>query len=226
MRAGDFKVFFFGDSICFGQGVSLHRGWVAQVSMALSDDVDPSLKDLLFVNSSVNGNTTRIALERMPYDVQSHSPDIVIVQFGLNDCNYWDSDKGVPRVSPRGFMSNIKEIVDRCFIHGAKKVILNTNHPTTMSKKILNVETNYNESNRDYNKLLRNVVSELANNYGEKLVFLDIESKFDSLIENDKTVCLEDLLLPDGLHLSERGHDIYFENIISILKEVILEAKS
>jgi len=91
------RSFFFGDSICFGQGVSLHFAWVIRLSRAL-DARFSSRADVLTQNPSVNGNTTRMALERMPYDVQSHAPDVLYIQFGLNDCNGWEADGGV-----RGF---------------------------------------------------------------------------------------------------------------------------
>ena len=83
------RIFFFGDSICFGQGVSPHFTWVTRLSRAL-DERFSSRADVLTQNPSVNGNTTRMALERMPYDVQSHAPDVLYIQFGLNDCNGWD----------------------------------------------------------------------------------------------------------------------------------------
>jgi len=83
------RIFFFGDSICFGQGVSPHFTWVTRLSRALDERLS-SRADVLTQNPSVNGNTTRMALERMPYDVQSHAPDVLYIQFGLNDCNGWD----------------------------------------------------------------------------------------------------------------------------------------
>jgi len=221
----EFKIFFFGDSICFGQGVSLHKGWVAQLSRSITESESIKSENLLFVNSSVNGNTTRIALERMPYDVQSHEPDIVIVQFGLNDCNYWDSDKGVSRVSPGAFAANLKEIIQRCFVHGAKKVILNSNHPTLLKKQFKYSDVDYNDSNKTFNELIRGVFESLGSDLKKNTIFIDIEKYFNNLIL-DSSVELKDLLLLDGLHLSESGHDLYFEKIITKLEEVILEVKN
>ena len=42
-----------------------------------------------------------------PYDVQSHEVDVLVVGFGMNDCNYWMTDKGVPRVSQNAFRANL-----------------------------------------------------------------------------------------------------------------------
>src|SRR6516165_6738095 len=87
------RVFFFGDSICFGQGVSPHRIWVTRLSQRLAASISQT-HDLMVQNPSINGNTTRMALDRMAFDVQAHRPDVLIVQFGLNDCNVWESDQG------------------------------------------------------------------------------------------------------------------------------------
>jgi lysophospholipase L1-like esterase len=165
-------------------------------------------KDFLLVNSSVNGNTTRLALERMPYDLQSHSPNVVIVQFGMNDCNYWVSDKGVPRVSPKSFEANIHEIIDRCYVFGASQVFLNSNHPTTRDfEKMPHTNVSYEESNKQYNGILRKVAKDRSD-----IIFNDLEQVFTECLEKEK-VKLEDCLLPDKLHLSVKGHDLYYDYI-------------
>ena len=105
------KIFFFGDSICFGQYTSPHESWVTQISEKLNEVASERQFKILIQNPSVNGNTTRQALERMPYDVQSHEPEILIVQFGMNDCNYWETDRGMQRVNPQSFEANINEII-------------------------------------------------------------------------------------------------------------------
>ena len=97
------KLIFFGDSICTGQYVSIHKGWVNKLSKSLSSE------NIMILNSSVNGRTSRQALEDMPYHVQEQRPNYLVIQFGMNDCNYWESDKGVPRVSPKSFEANIIE---------------------------------------------------------------------------------------------------------------------
>lgn len=101
------NIYFFGDSISFGQGVSIDLGWVTKLSAKLR--IKFPQQDITAINSSINGNTTRMALERMPYDIQSHDVDILVIGFGMNDCNYWETDKGVPRVSPLAFEANLKK---------------------------------------------------------------------------------------------------------------------
>ncbi len=78
-----------------GQKISIHETWASGLSSAISERLS-SRVDLVFQNSSVNGTTTRLALERMGPDVLLYQPSYVLVQVGLNDSNYWESDRGEP----------------------------------------------------------------------------------------------------------------------------------
>src|SRR3546814_328317 len=131
------RVTFCGDAICVGQGVSIHSGGVTRSAQSLDRIAESHNCEVVVTNASVNGNTTRQALERMPYEVQSHGVDILIVQFGLNDCNYWQSDGGLPRVSPAAFAANLKEIVERGRAFGAGRIFLHNNHPTTRGRELM-----------------------------------------------------------------------------------------
>lgn len=213
------RVIFFGDSICAGQGVSIHKGWVTRLAAHVTELCEQRHIDVLVLNASINGNTTRQALERMPYDVQSHGVDFMIIQFGMNDCNYWQSDRGVPRVSLKSFGANLEEIVNRAFRFGAKGIILNTNHPTTQNRERLPfTDITYHESNRQYNEVIRRVAQALGNG----VILNDIERHFEAIIAAGKVRSLQELLLDDGLHLSERGHQIYYEALEPMIDRLLL----
>ena len=219
------RVTFFGDSICVGQGVSIYRGWVTRLAEQLDTHCNASGVKLLVTNASVNGRTTRQALEDMPYHVQNHGVDLMVVQFGLNDCNYWLSDKGNPRVSLDAFKANLREIITRGRTFGAKKVLLNTNHPTMRNRETIpNTDITFEQSNKTYNAAIRALADEVR----DTVIFNDMERYFEALIAGG--VLLDDLLLDDFLHLSEHGHDRYLEFIgpkaqavlDSLVKEVLL----
>ena len=215
------KVFFFGDSICFGQGVSLHRGWVTRISGELDALAAEVGREVMVVNASINGNTTRLALERMPYDVQSQGPGVILAQFGMNDCNYWLSDGGVPRVSREAFRANLHEIVARGLAFGARRVLLNTNHPTTRDgEPVPHAGVTFEDSNRLYNETIR----EVAAAHDPALVGLnDVERAFLDATGGRRDE-LAELLLPDRLHPSERGHGVYFEAVYPSVRCSVLEA--
>ncbi len=215
------RTFFFGDSICVGQHVSIHRGWVPRISARLSELGEERGREILVTNASANGRITRQALESMPYEVQSQGPDVVIVQFGMNDCNYWQSDGGLPRVSPKSFAANLEEIVERAYAFGAQRVLLNTNHPTALDRDILpHAGITYQESNARYNAVIRDVAAAL----GDRVVLNDIERTFEAHVGSSRDRLLELLRpAPDLLHLSEKGHDLYFLEICPKLEAVIEE---
>lgn len=203
------RVVFFGDSICVGQQVSPHRTWVARLAARLEQVAAAAGTGLLAVNASVNGNTTRLALERMPQDVQKDGVDVLLVQFGLNDANYWETDRGVPRVSPEAFAANLAEIVERGYRFGARQVVLHTNHPTARDQAPLpHFGQPYESSNRRYNAIVREVAARLSG----RVELTDVEAAFRGRTGDRRERLLELLQpAPDWLHPNEAGHDLYLE---------------
>ncbi|MEY8336182.1 SGNH/GDSL hydrolase family protein [Lachnospiraceae bacterium 47-T17] len=207
------NIYFFGDSISFGQGISIDLTWVNKIAQQLHRQCVGEQN--MVINVSVNGNTTRMALERMPYDIQSHEVDVLVVGFGMNDCNYWITDKGVPRVSPKAFKANLEEIVERGFHFGVKEVLLRTNHPSPRKDYMINTKITYGESNHQYNDIIR----EVAKN-DPRIKFVDMEQEFDRYIM-EHNIRLEELTLSDGVHLSLLGHDVYFESMYPMIANIV-----
>lgn len=216
----EFKIYFFGDSICFGQYVSIHKSFVSIVSSKIDELFQNKEIQPIVQNPSISGNTTRQALERMAFDVHSHKPDIVFVQFGLNDCNYWQTDSGVQRVTPKAFAANINEIIQRCLAVGAKRVIVNTNHPTTRDEDIMpGAGITYQQSNEQYSQILREVVCEIDD---ARVILNDMEKSIRDYTDNNRDK-IADLILPkpDLLHLSEEGHQVYADHLIAFITDII-----
>jgi acyl-CoA thioesterase I len=140
------------------------------------------------VNRGVSNDTTRMMLERFPTDVQKHGADVVVLQAGHNDANRWETDRGLPRVSPDAYGANLREMVDRCRAFGATPVLC-TITPTRTTDA-------YAEDVEFYNAILESVART------HDVVIADVRSVFD---DHD----LEMLLLSDGLHLSAEGHELY-----------------
>jgi lysophospholipase L1-like esterase len=206
------KLVFFGDSICVGQYVSPHLIWTSRISARLDELF--SGQELLVVNSSVNGNTTRMALERIAVDLQNYKPELLVVQFGINDCHFWETDNGVPRIQMRAFEANLHEIITRGRNFGAKKIVLHTNHPTDKPIPFLNI--NHSAGNAAYNEIIRRVAAEDG-----QVELIDMERVFQQRIESG--VSLGDLLLPDGIHLSLAGHELYYNTVCPVLERAVSE---
>lgn len=209
----EIKVLFFGDSICVGQAVSAHRSWVVRVSEALFSWGMAKNCSVVVLNDSLNGSTTTQALERLHFVMGNRIFDVVVVQFGLNDCNYWDSGHGRPRVVPETFRSNLVEINDSFCRQGTKKVMFMTNQPTKKNKYFEIPNTSYEDSNKEYNEYIRNVSERCGG------VLLDMEKILTDCNYRNGT----SLLLDDGIHLSEEGHLVYSEIVPPFLRSNISE---
>lgn len=208
------NVVFFGDSVCFGQYVSLHKCWVTKVAQKLAATFGDDA--VCITNASVNGNTTRQALERMSYDLSGLKPDILTVQFGLNDCNYWVTDKGLPRVTLKCFTANLMEILDRAKAFGVRRRFLVTNHPTTRTGFMagLPITRSYQQSCEEYNYAIR----EVAQMAGVDL--LDVELSFYASVVDGS---MKAFLLDDGLHLNVDGHLAYSKLVYPVMEKAVRE---
>jgi lysophospholipase L1-like esterase len=215
-------IVFMGDSITEGQFVHHSRRWTERVARKfrthLPSRIDPD--QLHFFNRGISGETTRQGLERFPRDVQVLHPHVMTLQFGLNDCNCWDTDRGLPRVSEAAYRANLLEMIARARAFNAKHIILSTNHPTLRTRQLTCGQT-LEERRIIYNQIVREVADEAH------VTLCDIEQAFSKI----KDKALESMLLPepDVLHLSELGHAIYagaiFEPISSAIELVINEEK-
>jgi lysophospholipase L1-like esterase len=204
-------IVFFGDSICVGQWVSIGRTWVTKTAFALENNKS---NEFAVHNRSINGNTTRQALERMHFDVLSHDPYGVIIQFGLNDATVWADNQGHPRVSPNAYKENILEMINRCRHHKVEMIILNSNHPTTRTyTKLPNTDETYETRNQMYYEVLRDLAQTQKD-----VFFFDIHELFKQNVKEDQ---LHEYLLEDEIHLSEKGHDFYFKHFGCFISDVM-----
>jgi lysophospholipase L1-like esterase len=193
-----------GDSITFGQHIDPTVRWTSLVRDRLVDHYRHTNILIESINSGVSGDTTRMALERFPRDVQAFEAPVVTIQFGMNDCNFWATDRGLPRVSPAAFEANLVEMVARARNFGARHVVLATNNRTLRRTKLPNGET-YEEANARYTTLIRGVAKAVD------VELCDIRVAFDRYDDDE----LAHLLLtpPDQLHLSEAGNLAYADAI-------------
>lgn len=175
-----------GDSLTAGQ--HLTEGGVPWPQLLVDHEV---------MAFGVPGDTTRLGLERFPRDVQNHEPEAVIIQFGHNDANRWESDRGAQRVSEAAFRANLAEMVQRARLFGAV-VFLCTLTPSRRSRQ-------HAEDTGRYDAIVR----EVAEFSSARLI--DVRAAFGDLPAW--------LLLEDGLHLSFAGHRVYATVVQAALDE-------
>ncbi len=207
-------IVYMGDSITEGQFVHHSQRWTERVTRKIRAQVSNLIDtdQLHFFNRGISGETTRQGLERFPRDVQVLQPRVMTLQFGLNDCNCWDTDRGLPRVSEEAYRANLMEMIARARVFGAMHVIVATNHPTLRNRKLVCGQTL--EMRRiHYNEIVRKVAKEA------KVTLCDIEKAFANFDMDELGTML--LPEPDVLHLSELGHEIYANAIVGQIAEAI-----
>ena len=122
-------------------------------------------------------------------------------------------------MSADGFAANLTEIMDRGRKFDAKWILLNNNHPTTRDEDVFpKTSKTFEDSNREYNAVVRRIASDASSD----VIFTDIEAAFESIVGRDRGK-LADLLLSDGLHLSRRGHDVYFDSVVDRLEGCLVD---
>lgn len=167
-----------GDSITFGQHLELGvPAWPARIGA---------------IGRGVCGETTRQALERFPREIQENPPDVAIIQYGHNDCNRWETDGGLPRVSLPAFKANLAEMVDRCRAFNVKPVICTA----TPSRR----DPIYDDDLLAYSC----AAALVAVRQGVQII--DVREAF-------YRGSLPELLMGDGLHLSDAGHQLYADTV-------------
>jgi lysophospholipase L1-like esterase len=196
------KIVYTGDSITMGEYVDPSKCWVSIIHDKLTKSLKKYPVQILSINSGVNGATTRIGLELFPENVQRHRPDVVVIQYGFNDCNRWLTDRGLPRVSEMAFKANLIEMVRRSRVFGAKEVIIINMYSTLKGGA-------YELRRQSYNMAIEEII------FNEPVTRFDISHKFSDR-ENEFL-----LQPPDGIHLNENGHKFLADILeLSILKKV------
>jgi len=212
MKPVAITVIFFGDSITEGQYVDPALRWTNLLADQFTRAYLDTPVSINFLNKGISGETSRQGLERFARDVQQNQPDIMTLEFGLNDCNCWISDRGYPRNPLPVYRANMVEMIERARLFGAREVIMQTNHETLKRKIMLSGES-LETARKRYNETQREIAAEHG------VTLCDIERGFGPMTDAQ----LEESLLayPDHLHLSMAGHVRYAQTIKPYLERAL-----
>ncbi len=188
--------------VAFGDSITDYVGWVKMLKGEFGCDV---------INSGVAGNRTTHALERIQKDVLDHEPDLVIINFGMND-QAIDPAPGTNLTPIAEYEANYRNIIKQIQDTGAE-VILVAVHDVYVGKYGANTVPYYDKTDAEgvtYVDRYNEVVKKLANEL--ELGFLDINSKAQNIL---------DLMTSDGIHLSNIGSKKYCEWISNYCFEYV-----
>jgi lysophospholipase L1-like esterase len=170
------------------------------------------------VNSGVNGDTTSGAAKRFDEDVLAHNPDLVIIQFGLNDQTmrlYEDPSEMKSYVSLEDYAASLRRYVSELRSRNCR-VILMTPNPMCWTETL---ERHYPagpflDAPNGGNQLLERYVEtvrEFART--EKIPLVDVFRQFNEY-ERKTGGKIQELFLDDGVHPNERGYGLVVDRLI------------
>lgn len=200
----------FGDSICRGFGVPAGEAWVCLLAQHVESSHPAAL---CVINEGSNGDTTQDALERLHVVVEVRRPQLLYVQFGLNDC--WAGEDYVPI-----FIKNIRTICQKALLCGTEHIFVATNHSVCWGPHVADYcDENFRYNVQVYNAALREAWGVQGQAGQERVYLVDVESAFES--QNPEHAQKSALLASDGLHLSRQGNVFYGNTVYAAVAPYI-----
>ena len=152
-----------GDSLSAGYGIQPQQGWVYLLQKRLDQQYPKQHK---VVNASVSGETTSGALARLPKLLQTHKPQIVVIELGGND--------GLRGQPPQMIQKNLGQLVQISQQAKAQVIIFG-----------MKIPPNYGTA---YSKVFENNYKMVSQQYKVKLLpfFLEGVAGKKDLVQNDQ----------------------------------------
>lgn len=200
--------------VTFGDSTTAPRENLEVYSELLEKQLRANNPAARVINAGVRGNNTEDAARRFQKDVLNNKPDLVVLQFGINDSaiDVWKqppADK--PRVDLKIFRDHLQHFIRTLKTRGVK-VVLMTSNPlrwTPRLRELYGKPPYHPEDPEGMNWLLHTYVAavrELA--LEENVALLDVDVAFRDYARRHGA--LDDLLL-DGMHPNQQGQRIIAE---------------
>ena len=217
LPAGDSTIVAFGDST-----TAIRPGSIANVYADLlrtelpADGITGSV-----LNKGVGGNNTNHATSRFSTDVLANNPDLVVMQFGINDSawNVWENPPATaPRVALSTYISNMTSMTQQLKAAGSQ-VILMTPNAMRWTPALLNLygvppydpndPMGFNNTMLPYCQAVRDLAA------AESVPLVDVYNMF---VDYDAVSgqSMDNLLL-DGMHPNGAGHRMIADALIETI---------
>ena len=184
----DATIVCFGDSITAGYAV--RRGFPSFLLESLRQRFPDSKIEM--INSGICGDTSQDGLGRLDWAVLSYEPDLVTINFGINDC--------VLGLSLEEFEMNLVEMVRRIRAGPDSEILLLSSQPLESPP--------YDQRVLDYYQTVERVAKEM--NVG----FVDVYGAWMKRVQAGMP--LDSLILPGLDHPNEAGYRIIAEELMSL----------
>jgi lysophospholipase L1-like esterase len=185
--------------------------------------------DAVVVNAGIGGHNTGHARARFARDVLAYQPNLVVIQFGINDSgvDVWKTPPATkPRVAIDRYEANLRYLIGALRARQSQ-VILMTPNPLRWTDKLKAMygKPPYKPDDPNgFNVLLHRyagVVRQIAQQ--EKLPLIDIYATFEKhgQAEGHST----DELLLDGMHPNAKGHRMIADLLFAQINQMYSDGK-
>ncbi len=181
----------FGDSITDGYGVM--RGFVSFVVDKIRAAC-PEL-DLITIRSGMSGDNTRDGLYRLGRDLADHPPDLVTINFGVNDA--------FSGISVGMFADNLADMVKMVQQSGCNRIVL-------LSSEVI-PDAGAERQVLPYWEAMEQVARETG------VVYADVNGRWREVVEGGLNQW--DLIIPGDIHPNEAGHKLIGEAVFDAIKD-------
>ena len=190
LEAGaDVTIVAYGDSIT--AGFAVRRGFPSFWKQMLQDKYPEAGVEM--INSGISGDTTLDGLSRLDWAVLSYEPDLVTINFGINDC--------VLGLGLEEFEMNLVEMVKRIRAGPGSEVLLLSSQPLETPP--------YDRLVQDYYQAIERVAKEVDAG------FVDVYGAWMRRVQQGTP--LSSLILPGLDHPNEAGYRIIAEEMMGLL---------
>jgi len=185
----DVTIVAFGDSITAGYAV--RRGFPTfWKDMLVQKYPDVRIE---IINSGISGDTTMDGLARLDWAVLSYEPDLVTINFGINDCVFG--------LGLEEFEANLVEMIRRIRAGPASEILLLSSQPLETPP--------YNRRVLDYYRAIERVAKEMDEG------FVDVYGAWMERVRQGMP--LSTLIIPGLDHPNEVGYRIIAEELMKLI---------
>lgn len=196
--------------VAFGDSTTATRNKVNIYANVLERELPEHGVDARVFNAGVPGNNTEQARKRFQADVLDRNPEIVIIQFGINDSaiDVWANPPATqPRLAKARYRENLEYFIAELKARDMTPILMTPN-PMRWAERTLELygKPPYLPDDVDgFNVVLQDYVAtarEVAAETGVKLV--DVYTAFQAY-DTKEGQSMDDLML-DGMHPNSAGH--------------------
>ncbi len=221
------RIVTFGDST-----TASARDWAPEIKEVYSDCLPGALAPrgvgAIVINAGIGDTTTRQAVARLDRDVRRHHPDIVVVQFGIND-SWIDVDEGKtkPRLTRGEFRRNLTLIARRLKQDGARVILMTPNPMRWRDPFYIKAFAEHTglldvQAARGIDRLLDRYAEDVRNlAKSESLPLVDVFDAFERY-GNVPGQTIDDILLAgDGIHPNQAGQRLVCRLLVAQIVELL-----